>query len=173
MGLFDQIVSAINNPNQQASPNQLNDILNNVQQVSGNHGMDAATSQAVLSQVGSYVRSALQKKQAAGGRGAVESIVNQVGGNQAAAMPALFSPRQQQDMIGAIATRTGLPPVVVQAVLPGLVAQVLNLLQSGSTTQGRQGNNPVLNTFLDSDRDGDVDIGDAMMMAGQFFSQRR
>jgi hypothetical protein len=115
----------------------------------------------------------LQKKQAAGGRGAVESIVNQVGGNQAAAMPALFSPRQQQDMIGAIATRTGLPPVVVQAVLPGLVAQVLNLLQSGSTTQGRQGNNPVLNTFLDSDRDGDVDIGDAMMMAGQFFSQRR
>lgn len=173
MGLFDQIVSAINNPNQQASPNQLNDILTNVQQVSGSRGMDAATSQAVLSQVGSYVRSALQHKQAAGGRPAVESIVNQFSGNAAGAMPALFSLQQQQDIATAIASRTGLPTGVVQAILPTLVAQVLNLLRSGATTQGSQGGNSVLNSFLDSDRDGDVDIGDAMMMAGQFFSQRR
>ncbi|MBL1174130.1 hypothetical protein [Pantanalinema sp. GBBB05] len=173
MGLFDQIVSAINNPNQQASPNQLHHILSQVQQVSGNSGMDAATSQALLSQVGSYVRSALQQKQASSGRGTVESIVNQLSGNQSAAMPALFSPQQQQDMVGAISTRTGLPAGVVQAVLPGLVAQVLTLLQSGATTQGQSGGNSILNTFLDADRDGEVDIGDAMMMAGQFFSQHR
>ncbi|MGI0486927.1 hypothetical protein ACN4EK_15920 [Pantanalinema rosaneae CENA516] len=173
MGLFDQIVNAINNPNQQASPNQLNDILTNVQQMSGSRGMDAATSQALLSQVGSYVRSALQQKQASGGRSAVESIVNQFSGNGAGAMLSLFSLQQQRDIATAIANRTGLPAGVIQAMLPGLVAQVLNLLRSGATTPGNQGGNSVLNSFLDSDRDGDVDIGDAMMMASRFFSQRR
>ncbi|MFM7425683.1 MAG: hypothetical protein ACKO7W_11940 [Elainella sp.] len=34
------------------------------------------------------------------------------------------------------------------------------------------GNNTVLDSFLDADGDGDVDIGDAMSMAGCFLNQR-
>jgi hypothetical protein len=56
---------------------------------------------------------------------------------------------------------------------------VLSLLKQGSpqpvaggSTSNTTGANTVLNGFLDSDGDGDVDIGDAMSMAGRFLNQR-
>jgi hypothetical protein len=53
-------------------------------------------------------------------------------------------------------------------LLPILVPLVLNLLNSGHHQDPQQGGNSVLKGFLDSDRDGDVDISDALKMAGQF-----
>lgn len=59
------------------------------------------------------------------------------------------------------AQQTGLNPNLIQQMLPMLVPVVLNLLQGGSRVQNPQGGaNPVLNAFLDADRDGDVDIAD-------------
>jgi len=56
-------------------------------------------------------------------------------------------------------------------MLPILVPLVLNLLQTGTGVQSQGGANPVLNAFLDADRDGDVDIADAMQMAGRYLSR--
>jgi hypothetical protein len=56
-------------------------------------------------------------------------------------------------------------------MLPILVPLVLKFLQSGNNTQNPQGSNPVLNTFLDADGDGDVDIADAMQMAGRYMGR--
>jgi hypothetical protein len=60
-----------------------------------------------------------------------------------------------------------------------LVPIVLNLLKSGSSVHNpaaaqsaSAGSNPVLNSFLDANGDGNVDIGDAMSMAGRYLSQR-
>lgn len=51
-----------------------------------------------------------------------------------------------------------------------LIPVVLNMLRSGTPTQNPQsGTNPVLNAFLDADRDGDVDIADAMQLASRRF----
>jgi hypothetical protein len=47
----------------------------------------------------------------------------------------------------------------------------LKFLQTGNNTSNPQGSNPVLNSFLDADGDGDVDIADAMKMAGRYFGQ--
>ena len=59
-------------------------------------------------------------------------------------------------------------------MIPVLVPILLNLLQTGGNAQNpAQGQNPVLNTFLDADGDGDVDITDAMLMASRFLNQRR
>jgi hypothetical protein len=58
MGLFDQIVSAIDNPNLQASAGQLSGILNTVQ--SNSQGTSSESTQAALGVVGKHVRSALQ-----------------------------------------------------------------------------------------------------------------
>ncbi|MCS6812634.1 MAG: hypothetical protein NZ772_03550, partial [Cyanobacteria bacterium] len=60
MGLFDQIVSAINNPTQEASSDQLSNILNTVQQVAASQGIDLSKAQSVLSILGTHVRTALQ-----------------------------------------------------------------------------------------------------------------
>jgi hypothetical protein len=185
MGLFDQILSAVNNPNQQASPDQLGAILGTVQQLSNRQGLDANSTQTALSVVGGYVRSALQQQRATGGPERAEAIVNQYGGTSPSGdvLETLFSPGQQQQVAQAVAQRTGISADKVIALLPILVPIVLSLLKQGSsqpaasgTAGGNVGNtagaNTVLNGFLDSDGDGDVDIGDAMSMAGRFLNQR-
>ncbi|WNZ21930.1 DUF937 domain-containing protein [Leptolyngbya sp. NK1-12] len=181
MGLFDQILSAVNNPNQQASPDQLGAILNTVQQLSNRQGLNPSTTQTAMSVVGSYVRSALQQQRNAGGNARAEAIVNQYGGTSPSlgALDALFSPAQQRQVADAVAQRTGISADQVIALLPILVPIVLNLLKQGSTTRtanaptaNTTGSNSVLDSFLDADGDGDVDVGDAMSLAGRFLNQR-
>jgi hypothetical protein len=173
MGLFDQILGAIDNPTQQASPGEVGDILSTVQQLSNNANTDPSTIQSVLSTVGSYARSALQQKRNNEGHQQTQEFVNQFGGTHPStqAVQLLFNAPQIQQLVQEVTQRTGLSPDTIQAMLPILVPLVLKFLQSGSSTQNPQGSNPVLNTFLDSDNDGDVDIADAMQMAGRYFGQ--
>jgi hypothetical protein len=171
MGLFDQVVGALNNPNQQASADQLGSILNVVQQVAGQQGLNAGTTQTMMSVVGQHLRTALKEQQAQGAP--TEELVNRYSGTQPnpEAVNSIFSNRELQNTIADVTQRTGLNPQTVQSLLPVLVPVVLNLLQTGATKQAGQGGNSVLSTFLDSDRDGDFDIGDAMSMAGRFLQK--
>jgi hypothetical protein len=174
MGLFDQIINAIDNPNQQASTGQIGNILNTVQQLSNNTGTDPSTMQSAVGMVGNYVRSALQQKQATEGNEAAQSVVNQFGGTSPnpQAVNSLFAPFMQQQLAETVAQRTGLNAAMVQQLLPILVPLVLNLLKTGANSQNPQaGGNSVLNSFLDSDRDGDVDISDAIRMASQYLGR--
>lgn len=175
MSLFNQILGAINNPNQQASAGQVGQILGVVQQLAGSRGLDASTTQTVMSLVGGHVRSALQQQQASGGPDQVAEVVNRHSGTTPSvdALSALFTPQQQGDVAQDVAQKTGLNVNTIQAMLPTLVPVVLNLLQSGSTTQAGPGGNSVLNSFLDTDGDGQVDLGDAMSLANRFFNQSR
>jgi hypothetical protein len=177
MGLFDQILSAVANPNQQASPDQLSSILGVAQQMAGSQGMDSGATQAIMSVLGGHVRSALQNQSSQGGADP-SSLVNQFAGlaSNPAAVQALFSMAQQNQVVNDISQRTGLNAGAIQSMLPVLVPLALQFLQSGAHTQQAAaqsgGGNPVLNAFLDGDRDGDVDMGDALRLAGQFLSQR-
>jgi hypothetical protein len=173
MGLFDQIINAIDNPSQQASSGQLGDILSTVNQLSNNSNTDPSTIQTALSVVGNYARSALQDKRAHEGSEQTQQFVNQFGGTQPSsqAVQLLFNAPQIQQIVQEVASRTGLSSATIQSMLPFLVPIVLKFLQSGSNTQNPQGGNPVLNTFLDADGDGDVDIADAMQMAGRYLGR--
>ena len=174
MGLFDQIINAIDNSNQQGNAGQLGNILNTVQQVSNSTGTDPSTMQSALGIVGNYVRSALQEKQATEGNEAAQNVVNQFGGTSPnpQAVNSLFAPFLQQQLAETVAQRTGLNAGMVQQLLPVLVPVVLNLLKSGANSQNPQaGGNPVLNSFLDSDRDGDVDITDAIQLASRYLGR--
>ncbi|MBW4504733.1 MAG: DUF937 domain-containing protein [Scytonema hyalinum WJT4-NPBG1] len=174
MGLFDQIINAIDNSNQQGNAGQLGNIVNTVQQVSNSTGTDPSTMQSALGIVGNYVRSALQQKQATEGNQAAQNVVNQFGGTSPnpQAVNSLFAPFLQQQLAETVAQRTGLNAGMVQQLLPILVPVVLNLLKSGSNSQNPQaGGNPVLNSFLDSDRDGDVDITDAIQLASRYLGR--
>ncbi|MBD2302392.1 DUF937 domain-containing protein [Nostoc sp. FACHB-190] len=160
MGLFDQILSAVGNTN------QLGGIINTVQQLSDRTGADASTIQSVLGMVGNYVRSSLQEKQATNGEGEVQALVNQYAGTSPnpQAVDSLFSGEMQQQVAEAVAQRTGLDAGTIQQLLPSIVPVVLNFLQSS-------GSNSVLNAFLDADRDGDVDITDAIRLASQYLGR--
>jgi hypothetical protein len=189
MGLFDQILGAIDSPNQQASPDQIGGILGTVQQLASSQGMDANTTQMAMSVLGGYVRSALQQQRQTQGVASAEAIVNQYGGTSPnpAAVQALFGGNQQNQVVQAITQRTGIPPQTIQMLLPVLVPLVLNLLKTGASTSSTPANAPtstaptaagssdvnnsVLSAFLDADGDGDVDVGDAMRLAGQFMNR--
>lgn len=177
MGLFDQIANAIGNPNQQASTGQLSGILQTVEQLSRGQGTSSSATQMALSVVGNYVRSSLQQKRAAVGDEQTERLVNHYSGTTSnpQAVEDLFTPDQQQRVVQDTAQKTGLNATVIQAMLPVLVPLVLNLLQTGSSNQAtsQRGSNSVLNTFLDGDRSGSVDIGDVVGLASQFLNQRR
>ncbi len=174
MGLFDQILSAIDNPNQQASPNQLGGILGAVDRLSGRQGVDAGTTQLAMSVLGSYVRSALQNVRSNSGDAQAQQIVNDFSGTSPnpQAVQSLFGAGQLGQVVEAIVQRTGLNSGTVQAMLPVLVPLVLNLLKTGSNAQNpNQGGNPVLSAFLDADGDGDVDITDTISMASRFLNR--
>jgi hypothetical protein len=175
MGLFDQIVSALDNPNQQANPGQLDGIVNVVQQLSQSYGSNPAVMQSVLSIVGNHVRSALQEKQAIAGPEQAQAIVNQFSGTQPnpQAVQSLFTPGQQQQVTQETAQQTGLNAQTIQAMLPILVPVILNLLGSGTNNQSPQNLNPVLSSFLDTNRSGSVDVGDVINLANQFLSHRQ
>jgi Bacterial protein of unknown function (DUF937) len=176
MGLLDQLMGAVANPNQQANPDQLGAIFNTVQQMSGNHGMDSNSTQAVLSALGGHVKTALQQQQQTSGADGVAAMVNQFSGlnPNAGALDALFGGNQQQ-VVQSVSQQSGVNANTIAAMLPALIPVVMSVLQSGAMNQGgapgmpqQQGGNPILNAFLDGDRDGDTDLGDLMSMAGRF-----
>ncbi|MGL5079888.1 MAG: DUF937 domain-containing protein [Microcoleaceae cyanobacterium] len=172
MGLFDQILSAVNDPSSQASKDQIGGIVNTVQQLANSQNLSPDNTQTTLSMLGGFVRSALQEKRTNQGSDAVQSMVNQFGGTQAnaSAVNSLFSPQQQAQVAQAIAQRTGINAGTIQGLLPMLIPVVLGLLSTGTDTRNPQSskNNQVLTNFMDADGDGDVDVADAMRMAGKF-----
>lgn len=174
MGLFDQIINAIDSPKQAASSGQLASMLSTTQQLSDSYGADPSTVQSALSIVGNYVRGALQQQRSTNGEQEAQAFVNQYSGTypNPQAVHRLFSPGQTDQIAQVVAQRTGLNAQTIQQMLPILVPLVLNLLQTGTHSQNPQhGSNPVLSAFLDADRDGDVDIADAIQMAGRHLSR--
>ena len=176
MSLFDAILGAVNNPNQQASVSQLGNLVRMVQQVSGENGMDAATTQSVMSMVGNAVQSGLQDHSQANGIDATQNLVDQLsGGNTSqSAIASLIPLDLQRQVSSAIAAQTGLDAGMIQSMLPSLIPVVLGMLQSGAPQNGAQaaGSNPLLNMFLDGNHDGNLDVGDAMGLAMKFMQNR-
>jgi hypothetical protein len=171
MGIFNQILQAVNNPNQQANLAELSNILTTIQQTGSIYGADPGKSKMLLSMVGGYVRSALQEKQNTEGSDMVKNLVNQFSGTSAnpQAVFALFSQTKLAEIVPEIAQKSGLNAATIQAMLPVVVPAFLSLLKTGaSTTDPQQAANPVLNAFLDADGDGTIDITDVMNLAGRF-----
>lgn len=171
MGLFDKILSAVDNPEQEASADGLGSILDTVQQLASNHETSPTALQSAMSIVGNYTRSALQEKSSTEGEGAVEQIISQFGGTQAnnQVVQMLFNTPQMENMLGEVGNKTGIPESVIQTMLPTLVPLVLNFLKTGSSNSLTS--NPILRSFLDADGDGDVDLADAMQMMSKHLNR--
>lgn len=170
MGLFFEVLSAINNPNQQGNVDQLGAIVNAVQQVTG--GVDNSTTQTAMSAITGVLRSTLKQQASTGGAGALESMISQFSGGAGAGMlPSLLNtPQLQQQVAQVVAQKTGLNPSMVQSMLPGLITAALGFLKIGDGKPGTGSSNTVLDAFLNSDRDGNVDLGDAFKFASRFFN---
>jgi hypothetical protein len=196
MGLIFDILSSINNPQQQGNVEQLSTLLQGVSQLAGSQGMNTEDTQSLLSHAGSLLRGVLRDKAGTLGTGELENLVGQAsndniignlvgqlaggsgvgnllgqvfGGN--AALQSLFNDDAQQEMANTLAQRTGLSASMLKSLLPALLPLVLGLLKMGSAKAGAAPTkNGVLSAFLDSDRDGDVDFGDVFKFGMRFLN---
>jgi len=196
MGLIFDVLSSINNPQQQGSVDQLSTLLGGVSKLAATQGLDANGTQSLLSNVGGVVRSLLKDKAATTGTGDLENLIGQaasdnvlgnlvgqlaggtgvgnllgkvLGGN--AALESLFPDGVQEQISQTVAQRSGLGPSVIKSLLPALLPIVLGLLKMGSGKHGGvPTKNGILNAFLDSDRDGDVDLGYAFKFGMRFLN---
>lgn len=179
MGLFFDVLSAINNPNQNASVDQLSGIMNTVQQAAASSGMDPSTMESVLSGLGGSLRPALQQQAMGGGMGnLLGSLAGAAGGGGSAlgglgGLTGLLTPQLQQQLIEGVSQKTGVSAGQLQGLLPTLLPAVMQLLNMGSSKTGGPASNPLLQAFLDSDRDQDVDLGDVFKFAGRFLNPPR
>ncbi|MEC4983503.1 MAG: hypothetical protein SAJ37_14355 [Oscillatoria sp. PMC 1068.18] len=172
MGLFDTIINAIDSSDRQGSSTQLATLIDSVQQLSSTYQTNPGAVESAMSVVGNFVRSSLQEKRQTAGEQQAQAIVNQFGGFQPStqAINVLFSTPQLQQIIREVESRTGLSSGTIQGMLPILVPLVLNLLKTGNSTSASNSNS-VLNRFLDADRDGDVDLADAMQLASRYLQK--
>jgi hypothetical protein len=171
MGLFFDVLSAINNPNQQANVGQLETLTQTIGQTAATHGLDSARMPMILSALGSVVGPALTQQKGAMGGDQFGNLVAQASSiGNVSALQSLFPTSMQSQIIQSVAQKTGLSPTMLQPLVPTLLPTVLGLLNMGSPKPGQQGSNALLNTFLDGDHDGDTDLGDVMKFAGRFLN---
>lgn len=169
MGIFDQVMGAIQDPNREASIGQLGQIVSMAQQVAQASNANSSTTQQAASVVGSFVQSALKEKQQSQGLDAVLDLVQQGTTDGAGVLPKLFSPDQQSAIATTVSEKTGLDADQVIAMLPMVIPIVMKFLNQGAAKTGTQAQgNPLVTAFLDGDGDGDVDMGDVLKMAGRF-----
>jgi hypothetical protein len=181
MGLFFDVLSAINNPNQNANVDQLSSITNTVQQVAASHNIEPSTMQTIMSSLGGALRPALRQQASSGGIGNMlgQLAAGQMagGGGGLGALSSFLTPQLQQQIAQTISQRTGLGAGTIQTMLPALIPVVMQLLNMGApkSSMGATGMaaNPLLASFLDSDRDQDVDLGDVFKFAGRFLNPPR
>ncbi|HEY9644139.1 MAG TPA: DUF937 domain-containing protein [Coleofasciculaceae cyanobacterium] len=182
MGLFFDVLSAINNPNQQANVEQLGSLVNSVQQLSQQTGLDMGTTQNVISALGSAIRPVLQEQSSAMGGQQFAKVLSQLGGGGklgglmgaaggAGMLQALIPAQMQQQLAQTVAQKTGLDAAMIQSLIPTLIPIAINFLNMGANKPGTPGGaNPLLSAFLDGDRDGDTDLGDVMKFASRFMN---
>jgi hypothetical protein len=140
MGLFDQILGAIENPAQQGSSGEVGDILSTVQQLSNNANTDPSTIHRFIDSWKLYSLCPAQKRDTEG-HDQTQQFVNQFGGTNPSnqAVQLLFSTPQIQQIAHEAEQRTGLSAGTIQSMLPILVPLVLKFLQTGSSAQNPQG----------------------------------
>lgn len=172
MGLFFDVLSSINNPNQQGSVSQLESITNSIQQAANSQGVDASKMQSVLSAAGGLLGPLLKQQQGNLPGGQLDGLVGQLAGAGAAgggisALQSLIPPELQQQLIQGIAQKTGMNASAIQGMLPTILPAIMGLLGMGSGTGMGGGSNPLLNAFL-SGGDGNTDLGDVFRFANRF-----
>ncbi len=170
MGLFFEILSAINNPNQRGNVGQLESIINSIQQVASSRGIQPSQMQNIMSIVGNVLRPVLRQQQSLPGGNQLQNLIGQVTGSSMSGvgMQSLLSPQLQQQIVQRVSQTSGISPNVIEAILPTLTSGLQGLLSMGSTNGGSLNSNSILNTFLDSDRDGDTDLSDVLKFGDRF-----
>ncbi|MEO0452565.1 MAG: DUF937 domain-containing protein [Verrucomicrobiota bacterium] len=172
MGLFDLIIDSIANPEQKTEPTDLSGLLDSIQNVAQQKDTSADMMQTVISALGKHVKTGLKEY-----TGSTEELVEEVASAPEASsdlLGKLFGSQGPEKVSEEVSQNTGLNSQTILSLLPVLVPIVMRLFQSGGTKESSSQKsqlNPLLQGFLDSDRDGDVDLADVLKLAGPYLNK--
>lgn len=167
--MFFEVLSAINDPNQQASVNQLEQVVNSIQQVANSQGVNPNQMQSLMTVFGGALQPMLQQQQSQLGAGQLAFMLGRI--NEPSTLASILSPELQEQLIQTVTQKTGIQASIAQAMVPKLLPIVLGLFNMGSPTPGSVGStNSLLSTFLDSSRVSSTDLGNVMKFAGRFLN---
>ncbi len=167
MSLFFNVLSSINNPNQDGSVEQLASITQGLQRVSSQHSVSPQSMESMMSALGPALGSTLQSK--GGGASMVQDMIAKVasGNNTGSQWQSLVTPQTQQQLAKTVAKKTGLNGNLVKTMLPALLPLVMQLLNMGKSRSGLPSSNPLLSAFLGG-TSGASNLGHAMKFANRF-----
>jgi hypothetical protein len=168
MGLFFDVLSSINNPDQNGSVAQLETIMGTVQTLAKTQGIDTTQMQAVLSSAGGLLGPLLQQQQSnLPGEVNLGNLMGQIsgGGAPATALQSLFPPQMQEQLIQGISQQTGMNASMLQSLIPSLLPVITGLLSMGG---GKAGANPLLGAFINGGSG--ADLGEVFKFADRFLN---
>ena len=174
--MFFEVLSVINDPNRQASIEQLSQVQASVQKLAKSQDLETDQMQSMMTALGGSLRPILQQQQSQLSTGnSLTSILGQLTDTDTdttAALESLIPPQLQQQMAQVVAQKTGMNADTIQSLLPQLLPVVMELLNMGASKPGSSGGdtNPLVAAFLDSDRDGDADLGNVMKLVDRFLN---
>ena len=167
--MFFEILSAINDPNQQASVSQLEQVIKSIQQLASNQGVNAQQMQSMMTVVGQALHPILQQKQSQMGMEQLASKLSIV--RDRATLQSVITPETQQQLIQTIAQKTGMQANTAQTMLPQLLPLIMQLFQLGTPIPGSvNGTNALLSDFLNGNRTNSTDLGNVVKFAERFLN---
>ena len=172
MSLFFDVLSSINNPNQQGSADQLSSVMTSVQQLASSQGLQNDQMGSLLNSLGGALQPVLQQQASTMGANQLDGMLSKLGGSGGAtALASAIPPQMQQQLIQAVAQKSGMNAGMVQTLLPQLLPIVMGLLGMGAAKPGAaSGGNSLINAFLNSGASNTTDLGTVMQFAGRFLN---
>ncbi|MEM6252723.1 MAG: DUF937 domain-containing protein [Cyanobacteria bacterium P01_D01_bin.156] len=165
--MFFEILSAINNPNQQASVGQLEQVTTTVQQLAVSQGVNSQQMQSMMTVLGATLQPLLKQKQTQLGGSALTSMLGTA--DNADMVTSLIPPQLQQRLAQTVAQKTGMNIGVAQTILPKLLPVIMQLLNMGAPTSSSvENSNSLLDTFLDGKRTNSTDFGNVLKFTNRF-----
>ncbi|MBE9112435.1 DUF937 domain-containing protein [Nodosilinea sp. LEGE 07298] len=172
MSLFFDVLSSINNPNQQGSIDQLSSVMTSVQDLASSQGLNSDQVGSLLNAVGGALQPTLKQQASTFGAGQLEGMLGKLSGaGGAAALTSAIPLQMQQQLIQAVAQKSGLNAGMIQTMLPKLLPVALGLLGMGAAKPGApSGGNPLLGAFLNAGSPSTTDLGTLMTFASRFLN---
>lgn len=180
MSLFDAVLASLNDPSRATQQSDLEGLAS---AFSGG-GASSANAGQIANLIGGFLKPMLQEQHAVGGAQGVDSFLQDIkqSANSPDQLRQVLGADRVDQMVGRAEQKTGLDASAIFRLLPIVLPAVIGLLQSGrpatapavtAATGAPAGGqtNPILAQFLDSDRDGDVDMADVVRLTSRFLQK--
>lgn len=183
MNFFETLVNSIQDPQAGTQKSDLEGLLSAL--TGGTQSAapvpPSRATESLAGTIGGALKPALREAGQTGGIEGIDALLGSLKQNAGSPqqLERTLGPARMEQMVTQAQQKSGLAVDTILSMLPVILPAVVSLLQSGArrgvapsgqqgATMAGPGNNPLLQNFLDSDGDGDVDMQDLVRLGSKF-----